>query len=185
MSAYMVRFAAASLATCVLVVPIAARAADERPAPPPTPYQRPAASAFYPFLGFWRGDAQISEAGQPRVELSLTLSCRKASSGWAVRCDMVGRGETLTLVEADLMGVDPASGAGHWFVVNNLGETRDHRAEWLDRRTLRTQYAWAQDGKQMLQSSSYLFIGEHRLDIRRVTSADGREVSVFAARLGR
>jgi hypothetical protein len=172
------RIVPALLAAGALALPVAAAAADAVVA-------RPAAVRFYPLLGYWKGEAQLAEQGKAPIVLALSLSCRKASSGWAVRCDMVGRNETMILTESDLMGVDPVTGTGHWFAVSNQGDTHDHIAEWPDPNTMKAHYAWTQDGKQMLESIVFQLIGKSSLEFRSVVTADGSEVGSFSGKLAR
>jgi hypothetical protein len=172
------RSLAALLAAGALALPVAAAAADVVVA-------RPAAVRFYPLLGYWKGEAQRVEPGQPPVVLALSLSCRKASSGWAVRCDMVGRNDTMIMTESDLMGVDPVTGTGHWFAVSNQGDTHDHVAQWPDPNTMKAHYAWTQDGKQMLESIVFQLIGKSTLEFRSTVTADGIEVGSFSGKLAR
>jgi hypothetical protein len=166
------------LAAGALALPLAAAAADAVPA-------RPAAVRFYPLLGYWKGQAQLAQQDQPTIVLALSLSCRKASSGWAVRCDMVGRNDTMIMTESDLMGVDPVTGTGHWYAVSNQGETHDHIAEWPDPNTMKAHYAWTQDGKQMLESIVFQLIGKNALEFRSTVTADGAEVGSFSGKLAR
>ncbi len=166
------------LAAGAIALPMAAAAADAVVA-------RPAAVRFYPLLGHWKGLGQRVEPGQPPVVLAMTLSCRKASSGWAVRCDMVGRNETMIMTESDLMGVDPVTGTGHWFAVSNQGDTHDHVAEWPDANTMKAHYAWTQDGKQMLESIVFQIVDNNSLEFRSVVASDGNEVGTFSGKLAR
>jgi len=172
------RVASLTLAAGAIALSAAAVAADGVAA-------RPAAVRFYPLLGYWKGDAKLAEQGKPTVVLALSLSCRKASSGWAVRCDMVGRNESMIMTESDLMGVDPVTGTGHWFAVSNQGDTHDHIAEWPDPNTMKAHYAWTQDGKQMLESILFQLIGNSSLEFRSVVTSDGNEVGSFSGKLTR
>ena len=139
------RIAALVLAGAALTVSVSdALAQTAAPASAPT--------QFYPFLGYWKGHGQYGAPGKDPAQLALSLSCRRAVAGWAVRCDFVGRGDTMTFVEADLMGVDPVTGIGHWYAVNNQGDTHDHIAEWTDAKTMIAHYEWEQNGKQMREN---------------------------------
>ncbi|HUJ86374.1 MAG TPA: hypothetical protein VLX30_05935 [Burkholderiales bacterium] len=170
------RIAALVLAAAALAVTVCDAAAQNG---------APAAARFYPFLGYWKGNGQYGAPGKDPVQLSLSLSCRKAVSGWAVRCDFVGRGDTMTFVEADLMGVEPASGTGRWYAVNNQGDTRDHVAEWPDASTMLAHYDWAQDGKQMRENVVFRFTREKDMDFRSVVTENGQEVGAFFGKLSR
>lgn len=145
----------------------------------------PASSVFYPFLGYWKGNGQYGAPGKDPAQLALSLSCRKAVAGWAVRCDFVGRGETMILVEADLMAVDPVSGIGHWYAVNNQGDTHDHIAEWPDAKTMIAHYDWEQNGKQMRENVIFRFPRDKQMSFRSVITEDGREIGAFFGNLGR
>jgi len=139
----------------------------------------PASSQFYPFLGYWKGNGQLSVPGKDPELLKLSLSCRKAVAGFAVRCDLVGRSDTMTFVEADLMAVDPVTGVGHWYAVNNQGETHDHIAQWPDAATMNAHYEWGQNGKQMSENAVFRFRDGKHMSFRSVTTQDGQEVGAF------
>ena len=145
----------------------------------------PAATRFYPILGYWKGNGQYGAPGKDPVQLELSLSCRKAVSGWAVRCDFVGRGDTMTFVEADQMGVDPVTGIGHWYAINNQGDTRDHIAEWPDANTMIAHYDWEQNDKQMRENVVFRFTREKDMDFRSVVTENGKEVGAFFGKLSR
>ena len=167
------RIAALALAGAVLALPAADALAQAM--------NTPASSRFYPFLGYWKGRGQLSLPGKDPELLRLSLSCRKAVAGFAVRCDFVGRNDTtmFTFVEADLMSVDPVTGIGHWYAVNNQGETRDHVAEWPDAATMNAHYEWVQNGKQMRESVVFRFSHGRQMSFRSVTTQDGQEVGAF------
>ncbi|MGH8744916.1 MAG: hypothetical protein ACREUK_00310 [Burkholderiales bacterium] len=145
----------------------------------------PSATPFSPFLGYWKGNGQYGAPGKDPVALALSLSCRKAVAGQAVRCDFVGRGDTMTFVEADLMGVDPALGIGHWFAINNQGDTHDHIAEWPDAKTMIAHYDWEKNGKQMRENIVFRFTHEKDMDFRSVITENGQEVGAFFGKLSR
>jgi hypothetical protein len=141
----------------------------------------PASAQFYPFLGYWKGRGQLSVPGKDPELLRLSLSCRKAVAGFAVRCDFVGRNDTtmFTFVEADLMAVDPATGVGHWYAVNNQGEVHDHTAQWPDAATMNARYDWVQNGRQMSENVVFRFREGKHMSFRSVTTQDGQEVGAF------
>ena len=170
------RIAVLALAVAAIAVPLADAAAQ--PA-------APAASRFYPFLGYWKGNGQLGAPGRDPELLALSLSCRKAVAGWAVRCDLVGRNDNMTMIEADLMGVDPVSGVGHWYAINNQGDTHDHVAEWPDAKTMIAHYEWEQNGKQMRENVIFRFTHPKEMDFRSVLIEDGREVGAFFGKLSR
>lgn len=145
----------------------------------------PAASRYYPFVGDWQGQGHLSEQGQAPMSLVLRLSCRKASSGWAVRCAMVARHDKLTMTESDLMAVDPVTGVGHWYAVTNQGETHDHITEWTDARTMKARHTWMQDGNKMKEDISFKFSGKKSMTFRSVVTADGKKASEFSGQLKR
>jgi hypothetical protein len=145
----------------------------------------PVSSRFYPFLGYWKGHGQLGEPGKDPQLLALSLSCRKAVAGYAVRCDLVGRNDTMTMVEADLMAVEPVSGIGHWYAVNNQGDTHDHIAEWPDAKTMIAHYEWEQNGKQMRENVIFRFTQPKEMDFRSVLTENGQEVGAFFGKLGR
>jgi len=64
------------------------------------------------------------------VKLKLALACSKAAGGYGVTCAMQARRKGMQSSEADLMGVDPVTGKGHWYAVTNTGETHDHVVDW-------------------------------------------------------
>ena len=174
------RIAARALAAAAFAV-----AASGAPAQTtaPVPIAPPVSAKFYPFLGYWKGGGQYGAPGKDPVQLALSLSCRKAVAGWAVRCDFVGRGDTMTFVEADQMGVDPVTGIGHWYAINNQGDTHDHICEWTDARTMIAHYDWEQNGKQMRENVLVRFPREHQMTFRIVIVENGQEVGAFFGNL--
>jgi hypothetical protein len=169
------------IAALVLAAAAFAVAASAAPAQTtaPVPIAPPVSAKFYPFLGYWKGNGQYGAPGKEPVQLALSLSCRKAVAGWAVRCDFVGRGESMLLIEADLMGVDPVSGIGHWFAINNQGDVHDHIADWPDAKTLTAYYDWEQDGKQMRENVIVRFPREKEMNFRSVITENGKDVGAF------
>jgi hypothetical protein len=143
----------------------------------------PAAARFYAFVGHWKGLGQISEPGHAPTALTLAFSCSKASAGWAVRCEMMARNDKLMITESDLMGVDPATGTGHWYAVTNQGETHDHVAEWSGAKAMKARHTWTQDGKNMEEDIAFAFTGNKAMDFRSVVREDGKEVAAFSGRL--
>lgn len=168
-----------------IVLLIAAGAAPLTGAVAGTASKVPAASRFYPFVGHWKGRGQLNESGQPPTPLRLRLSCHKASSGWAVRCDMVAKNGKLKMTESDLMGVDPVTGTGHWYAVTNQGETHDHITEWRDARTMQAHHSWTQDGKMMMENISVSFSTRKSMKFRSVVTAGGKTTSEFSGELTR
>lgn len=175
------RIAALLLSGAALAVG-ALDAAAQTTAPAPA---APLATRFYPFLGYWKGNGQYGAPGKDPVQLALSLSCRKAVAGWAVRCDFVGRGDTMTFVEADQMGVDPVLGIGHWYAINNQGDTHDYISEWTDAKTMLAHYEWEQNGKQMRENVVFRFPREHEMDFRSVITENGQEVGAFFGKMSR
>jgi len=145
----------------------------------------PAAARYYPLVGHWKGKGHLSEAGQAPIALALRLTCNKAASGWAVRCAMVAKNDKMTMTESDLMGVDAITGKGHWYAVTNQGETHDHIAEWVDRKTMKAHYAWSADGKQMVENITLMLARGKSMEFHSVVTADGKEVSAFSGKLAR
>lgn len=179
------RIAALLLSGAALAVG-ASDALAQTPAPPvAAPLTPPLATRFYPFLGYWKGNGQYGAPGKDPVQLALSLSCRKAVAGWAVRCDFVGRGDTMIFVEADQMGVDPVLGIGHWYAINNQGDTHDHISEWTDAKTMIAHYDWEQNGKQMRENVVFRFPREHEMDFRSVITENGQEVGAFFGKMSR
>ncbi len=171
------RFTALCLLAGATAVPMIA-AADGAAKPP-------AASEYYPFIGFWRGDGQLSEPGQAPAKLTVEFSCRKATMGWAVRCDMVAKNKQMTMTEADLMAVDAVTGTGHWYAVTNQGDTHDHITEWPDPHTMKAHYAWTKDGKKMEEHISVSFKDKNTMEFRSSTTADGKDAEVFSGKVFR
>jgi len=171
--------------TRLAVVLAFACSAASAPAAESAPPAAPAAARIYPFVGTWSGRGELSEPGQKPVPLSLGLKCSKASSGWAVRCEMTAKNGQMVITETDLMGVDPVTGQGHWYAVTNQGETHDHVAEWTDASTMKARHEWTQDGKRMGEDVTLRFGGRKSLEFRSVTSADGQEVARFSGTVTR
>lgn len=145
----------------------------------------PAASRFYPLLGYWKGRGQLSEAGQTPVALALRVSCVKAASGFAVHCNLAGRGERLRLTETDLFGVDAVTGQGHWYAITNQGEANDLLTKWTDGKTMRAHCTWMQDGRHMAEEVTFSVPGDGSMTFRSVVTADGKEAGVFSGSLKR
>ena len=177
MNGYSRIFAALGIAgaAAVLGAGVAARAETDLPA----------ASVFYPLVGAWKGEGRIDQPGQGPTELALRISCVKASSGWAVRCEMIAKSKDMTMTETDLFGVDPVTGQGHWYVVSNQGETHDHLATWTDAKTMTGTHSWAQDGKQMQEKITVVLPTGKSMEFRSVTTADGRDAGAFSGKLMR
>jgi len=145
----------------------------------------PAASRYYPFVGHWKGHGQLSEPGQKPTPLTLSMSCSKASSGWAVRCEMLAKNGKMKITESDLMGVDPVTGTGHWYAVTNEGETHDHVTEWPDPKTMKAHHTWTQDGKKMEEDISFQFTGKKSVEFRSAVTQDGQPAGEFSGKLTR
>lgn len=172
------RFVALALAAGTAGLSMTAAAADGAAKPP-------AASRYYPFIGHWTGHGQLAEPGQAPVPLTLTVSCRKAASGWAVRCEMTAKNDKMTMTESDLMGVDPVTGTGHWYAVTNQGETHDHITQWPDPKTMKAHHTWTQDGKKMVEDISFSFKGRKTMEFRSAVTANGKDAGVFSAKVSR
>ena len=170
--------AALALVAGTAAIPMSAALADNNAKPP-------AATRYYPFIGFWRGHGQLSEPGKAPIALKLAMSCRKASMGWAVRCDLVAKNKQMTMTEADLMGVDSVTGTGHWYAVTNQGETHDHITQWTDPNDMKAHYSWMQDGKKMEENISVSFKGGNQMEFRSATTADGKDAGVFSGKVSR
>jgi hypothetical protein len=145
----------------------------------------PAASRYYPFLGHWKGNGQVAEAGKAPVPLTINVSCFKAASGWAVRCAMVAKSEKITMTEADLFGVDAVTGKGHWYALTNQGEASDLMTEWTDAKTMKAHRAWEQNGTHMVEKVTFMLPRSGAMEFRSVVTADGKEVTVFSGKLAR
>ncbi len=145
----------------------------------------PSAAMFYPLVGRWHGQGQLSQPTQKTVHLNITLACHKAASGWAVRCSMTAKNQQMVMTEADLMGVDPVTGQAHWYAVTSDGETHDHLASWSDPHTLNAQYDWTQDGKQMHEAITLKVPGRHVLEFQSIVTADGARAVAFTGKLSR
>jgi hypothetical protein len=145
----------------------------------------PAAASYYPFVGQWKGQGQLREGGKAPISLTLSLTCNKASAGWAVRCDLTAKNDKIAISESDLMGVDPVTGKGHWYAVSNQGETHDHVTEWVSSSEMKASYSWMQNGKRMEEHITVQFPRKKSLEFRSVVSADGKEVGVFSGKLKR
>jgi len=167
----------ALVASCTVLATASTMADTSSPAP--------AASIYYPLVGKWTGQGQMSEPGQQPVSLKLNLVCNKASSGWAVRCDMSAENDNMQISESDLMGVDPVTGKGHWYSVTNMGESHDHLTEWPDASTMKAHYTWTQDGKQMQEKIMFNLKGKKSMEFTSIVSAEGQEVGKFSGTLMR
>jgi hypothetical protein len=168
----------AVLAACSML-PITSALAQQKAAP------EPAASRYYPLVGMWQGEGKLQEGSQPTVSLNVHLNCKKASSGWAVICEMRALSSKTVITETDLMGVDPITGVGHWYAITNQGETHDHIAEWPDARTMKAHYAWTQDGKKTDENITYNITGAKTMEFRSIITQNGKEVASFSGKLGR
>jgi len=173
----LVRILPAVFAAAAAAIPVTAMAARAE-APP-------AAARFYPLLGDWKGQGELKQGGGAPMPLALGFSCGKASSGWAVSCRMVAKNGDMTMTESDLMGVDAATGKGHWYAVTSDGETHDHLAEWTDASHMQADYSWTQDGKKMHEHITMALPSEKAMNFRSVVTADGKEVGVFSGDLTR
>lgn len=145
----------------------------------------PPAAVFYPLVGHWTGNGKIRAEGGDPMELTLDLECSKAAAGWAVQCDMVGKNADISMNEADLMGVDPVTGKGHWYAISDQGDAHDHIVEWSDPNDMTASYSWTSDGKRMVESISMKLTGENALEFSSVVTADGKQASTFSGKLGK
>lgn len=164
-----------------VVASISAVAAHADPGAAPSP----SASRFYPLVGTWKGEGKLSDGGQAPATLALQFNCRKAASGWAVTCDLIGRSKTMTMTDVDVFGVDPNADTGHWYAVDNQGDSHDHVAEWIDKQTLKAHYTWMKDGKPTEENVVFRFTGGRAVEFRSVVSQNGKEISAFAGTLKR
>jgi hypothetical protein len=174
-----------AVARCLVVVTVAVGVASPSVALANSSAAKPAAARYYPFVGTWHGNGQLSQAGQAPAALALRLSCAKAASGWAVRCAMTAKNKQTSISESDLMGVDPVTGQGHWYAVTNEGDTHDHLTHWVDAHTMQARYAWTQNGTKMEEHITVVFKGRRVMHFRSVVSGAGKEVGAFSADLRR
>ena len=91
----------------------------------------------------------------------------------------------LVMTEADLMGVDPVTGKGHWYAVTNQGETHDHITEWINTNEMKAYYSWIQEGKKMQEHITVKVPSKKTLEFRSIVSADGKEFNAFSGALKR
>jgi len=145
---------------------------------------KPAAAVFYPMIGKWHGQGEMVEPGQVPAKLTLTLSCKKVSAGWAVACTMSAKNKTMSIIESDLMGVDPVTGKGHWYAITNTGETHDHLVDWKNADTMHAQFIWIQDGKQMMEDITFNF-KKRAMTFHSVVTADGQIAGEFSGSVKR
>jgi len=164
------------LASACAALPLSVALADD---------SGPAAARFYPLVGHWKGNGQMSEPGQAPVALELKWDCRKASAGSAVLCEMTAKNDKMLAAETDLFGVDPVTGKGHWFAVTNQGETHDHVAEWTDATTMKARFAWTQDGKAWEENVSFKLTSARSIEFRSVVTANRAQVGSFSGRVER
>lgn len=156
------------------------QAESETSAEPPSALEK-----FNPLLGRWKGQAEFSQPGDKTRTLSVKLDCEKVSRDWGILCEMSARSSKMAILETNLIGIDPATGSGHWYTVNNLGETQDHVAEWLSPTQMKASTSWTENGKQMHENMTLDFTSESTFDYRSVVTADGEEVRVFSWKLMR
>jgi len=164
------------VAVACAILPITAVLADD---------SGPAAAPFFPLVGQWKGDGQMSEPGQKPVALALQWDCRKASAGAAVLCQLTAKNGKMLIAETDLFGVDPVTGKSHWYAVTNQGETHDHEAQWVDAKTMKARHAWNQDGKMMEENVTFRLTSARSIEFRSVVTANGGELGAFSGRLKR
>lgn len=145
----------------------------------------PAAVRYYAFVGHWRGKGQLSEIGHAPVALALWLSCSKAASGWAVRCELLAKNGKMRMTESDLFGVDAVTGQGHWYAVTNQGDAHDHLTHWIDAKTMSASHAWTQDGKHFEEHITITLPHNKTLTFRSVVTANGVQVNAFSGKVSR
>jgi hypothetical protein len=170
----------AIVASSILVIATNSWAEAKAPAP--------AASEFYPLLGKWHGKGELVDFGKDHpvsVKLTLSLSCKKVSSGWAVACNMMAKNGAMLMTESDLMGVDPVTGQAHWYAVTNQGETHDHLAKWIDAKTMKAHYAWTQGGAKMEENIVFNFKGKKSATWSSVVTADGKRAGQFSGTISK
>lgn len=145
----------------------------------------PAAAVFYPLVGKWHGEGELGEAGQKPAALKLSLNCKKVSSGWGIACSMQAKNKSMTIMESDLMGVDPVTGQAHWYAVTSQGETHDHLATWSDASHMKAHYDWTQDGKKMQENISFTIKTKKSLTFHTVVTMEGKKIADFSGTLKR
>lgn len=168
------------LAPCLLILPLAGVQAGQEGATPAIP-----AAQFYPLIGNWKGTITIQETGQAPAELSGEFNCKKASLGWAVSCEFAAKNDQFQIGETHLWGVDPVSGGGHWYAVNNMGETHDHATRWVDAKTLKANYAWQQEGRQMAEEVTISLAQAKAVTFQSVVTADGQQMAMMTGKMSR
>ena len=168
--------------TCTgLCAAVSTTAVARTPAPP-----APSGPAqFYPLVGDWSGQGEITVAGQAPARLNIKLSCKKAGLGADVECGMTMKNKQMDLIESDLMGVDKESGTAHWFTVNNQGGAFDHAVKWSDAHTMIARRDWNDHGSPMKGTITVTLPNTTALDIRSVLTSNGKQVMSLSGNLAR
>lgn len=141
----------------------------------------PAAVTQYHMLyGKWEGAAQrVGEDGM-LTAFDVRMECDKVADGWAMACNVegesVGEGEKTSYSEAHLIGVDPVSGAGHWYSIASGGDVHEHLAEWTNSSTLFSRHTWDTPDGAAEETVTYSFGGKKTLSFRRVITIAGKRV---------
>lgn len=145
----------------------------------------PAASRFYSFVGHWKGVAKFSETGKQPASLAISMTCSRAASGWAVRCEMVAKNDKMTMTESDLFGVDAVTGQAHWYAITNQGDAHDHLVRWTGAKTMKAHHSWAQGAKRMREDITLSLPSKNTMTFHSVVTADGTEVNQFSGSMAR
>ena len=84
------------------------------------------------FVGHWILAATDQEPGsQKPVRFRVTIDCKRASLGAAVRCVIAGRIPGAGKVEAAaVIGYSPDEQRVRWMEISSTGEYHDHKGQW-------------------------------------------------------
>lgn len=141
------------------------------------PYAR-----FDVLLGEWAGTGSLT-VGSKTMAVTSKFRCNVARGGVAVLCVHDATIEGMgAMVENALIGIDPASQELHWYNINTMGETHDHRGRWTSDTRIEWSYKGEKDGKPLVEAISMDFAG-NSIAFRSKTTVDGAQTALFEGRL--
>ncbi|MCE9572621.1 MAG: hypothetical protein K8W52_05650 [Deltaproteobacteria bacterium] len=87
----------------------------------------PAARLVKTLTGTWKGPLHLT-MGADQADLKAAIACAPIAgkTGIACQASITGVPGLGTMLESDLFGVDPTTGAAHMYAVSNAGDVHDH-----------------------------------------------------------
>ena len=168
----------------VALVLIVANALVAKPLPQ-VPAPQPGSARLGVLVGSWSGEAETMESGKAPSKSRVTIDCREASGGWAVRCNAAFVSPEMKYLETDLFGYDAVTGKVHMYSVTNAGEVHDHAGTWEDPARLTVEHRGPSSGGDLIEAIKLNFEGKNALAFDVVTTVAGSTAATMRGRLTR